>query len=250
MPLVNAAGYVLVEISKGMYGLPQASIFAHKRITLQLAKNGYTATAHLPGLFTHATRPIRQLCRAQTRQSFSPMHLQIYDVTTGWDATKFLGMTIKWDYNGQTVDLSMPNYIANALHKFQHANPAKPQESPLAWTAPAYGATTQLTPPPDDLPPLDAAGTTRLQEIIGTLLYYARAVDPTMLVALGTLASAQANRTKATVTAVTQLLNCCATHPDAVICSSEGAISRFTSWYRELINFISSFNHIVQNSIQ
>jgi hypothetical protein len=57
----------------------------------------------------------------------------------------------------------------------------------------------------------------RLQEIIGTLLYYGRAIDSTLLVALGTLASAQTNGTKATVNACKRLLNYCATHPDAVV---------------------------------
>jgi Na+-translocating ferredoxin:NAD+ oxidoreductase RNF subunit RnfB len=56
-----------------------------------------------------------------------------------------------------------------------------------------------------------------MQEIVGTLLHYARAIDAILLVALGPLASAQAQGTEATAKAVTQLLNYCATHPDAVI---------------------------------
>ena len=39
-----------------------------------------------------------------------------------------------------------------------------------------------------------------------------------MLVALGTLASAQSKGTEATAQAATQLLNYCTTHPDAVVC--------------------------------
>jgi hypothetical protein len=52
-------------------------------------------------------------------------------------------------------------------------------------------------------------------QIIGTLLYYARAIDCTMLVALGSLATAKT--TQATAQAVTQLLNYAATNPDAII---------------------------------
>jgi len=69
----------------------------------------------------------------------------------------------------------------------------------------------------DTTEPLTPAALTRLQEIIGTLLYYARAVDSSLLVALGTLASAQTKGTKATAKAATQLLNYCATHPDAKV---------------------------------
>jgi hypothetical protein len=58
---------------------------------------------------------------------------------------------------------------------------------------------------------------TKLQEIMGTLLYYGRAVDPAMVVALGKNASAQSKGTEATTQAITQLLKYTATYPDATI---------------------------------
>jgi hypothetical protein len=58
---------------------------------------------------------------------------------------------------------------------------------------------------------------TRLQQVIGTLLHYSIAVDPTMLAALGTIAAAQSNATDHTATAVVKLLNYAATNPKAVI---------------------------------
>jgi len=64
---------------------------------------------------------------------------------------------------------------------------------------------------------LDAADHVLVQEVIGVLLYYARAVDSTLLTALGTLATQQANGTKATMEALSQILNYCAIHPHAVI---------------------------------
>jgi len=64
---------------------------------------------------------------------------------------------------------------------------------------------------------LDPAGRRHVQEVIGILLYYARAVDPTLLVTLNTLASQQATATQATAKAIDQLLNYCTTHPDATI---------------------------------
>jgi hypothetical protein len=44
-----------------------------------------------------------------------------------------------------------------------------------------------------------------------------RAVDNTMLVALGTLAAAQTQGTEKTMDAIKQLLNYAATHPDAAV---------------------------------
>ena len=59
--------------------------------------------------------------------------------------------------------------------------------------------------------------TLRLQEILGTLLYYARALDSTLLTAISELGTEQSRGTAATMVKVTQLLNYCATNPEATI---------------------------------
>ena len=74
-----------------------------------------------------------------------------------------------------------------------------------------------MTTPPDDSVPLTPAQTTTLQQIIGVLLYYARAVDSSLLVALGSLAAAQTKATTNTMKAAEQLLDYVATHSDAKI---------------------------------
>eukprot|EP00978_Attheya_sp_CCMP212_P042254 scaffold254664_cov33-Attheya_sp.AAC.1 len=56
-PLIHN-GHVIVEIRKGMYGLPQAGILANKRLKKHLAKSGYHETPRTPGLFRHDTQPI------------------------------------------------------------------------------------------------------------------------------------------------------------------------------------------------
>jgi hypothetical protein len=218
---------VLVEIRKGMYGLPQAGYIANERLARHLATAGYLPAKSTPGLYTHSTRPI---CFSLVVDDFGVRYVgkehadhlvstlsSLYSITTDWTGTLYCGLTLHWDYQAKTVDLSMPNYISKALTKFQHTPSTRPQHSPHAWIPPDYGSKTQFTTPPDDSPPLDSFGLTRLQEVIGTLLYYARAVDSTMLVALGSLASAQTKGTESTAQAVTQLLNYCATHPDAVL---------------------------------
>jgi len=57
----------------------------------------------------------------------------------------------------------------------------------------------------------------KIQQVVGSLLYYARAVDPTMLVALNAIASQQAAPTTTTVHKVEQLLDYAATQPNATI---------------------------------
>ena len=77
-----------------------------------------------------------------------------------------------------------------------------------------YGAKEQLTPEEDTSLVLDAAGIKCVQTIVGTLLYYARAVDNKLLVALSTIGGQQAAATKKTNKAINQLLDYCATYPN------------------------------------
>ena len=53
----------------------------------------------------------------------------LYPVTTGWTGSKFLGLILEWDCINRTVDLSMPNYIPEALHKFHYKAPENPQDT-------------------------------------------------------------------------------------------------------------------------
>jgi hypothetical protein len=52
---------------------------------------------------------------------------------------------------------------------------------------------------------------------VGSILYYARAVDMTVLMSLSTIASEQATATKQTITNTEQLLDYLATHPNATM---------------------------------
>ena len=65
--------------------------------------------------------------------------------------------------------------------------------------------------------PLDSDGSTLVQQIVGTLLHYGRAVNSTMLVVLSSLVAAQTKSTAATKLSITKLLNYVSTHPDATI---------------------------------
>ena len=56
-----------------------------------------------------------------------------------------------------------------------------------------------------------------MQQIVGTLLYYSNAVNPTMLTALGSIATQQSKGTEKTYADTLWLLNYAATHPNAKI---------------------------------
>eukprot|EP00978_Attheya_sp_CCMP212_P006673 scaffold15489_cov53-Attheya_sp.AAC.1 len=128
-------------------------------------------------------------------------------MTTDWDRTNYCGLTLKWNYKEQYVDMSLPGNVERALHRFQHSEPPKLQHAPSKFVAPNYGATQQLTSPEDTTPLLPAAQITRIHEIVGVFLYYyyGRAVDNTMLVALGSITSTKT--TEEMDAAVTHFLN-------------------------------------------
>jgi hypothetical protein len=56
----------------------------------------------------------------------------------------------------------------------------------------------------------------RLQVVLGTLLYYARAIDSTLLPPISDLSSEQANGSKRTMAKASQLLDYCVTNPESI----------------------------------
>jgi hypothetical protein len=125
-------------------------------------------------------------------------------------------MTLKWDYNKRTCDISMPGYLSNVLSKFQHDSPKHPQHTPSRYVTPVYGAKTQYTTK-DETPPLTAQQCLTIQKVTGSVLYYARAVDPTVSMPLNDIATEQTKATEKTQAATNQMLDYLATHPYAAI---------------------------------
>ena len=107
--------------------------------------------------------------------------------------TKFLGFVLDWDYSTRKVYLSMPNYVQHALHRLQHSLSKRLQHAPHRHNKPVYGQRIQLAESQDDSREvfLSASAKTLIQRMIGIFLYYGIALDLTMLVALGTLATQQ-----------------------------------------------------------
>ena len=212
-----------------MYGLPQAGKLANDLLEKRLSKHGcWYQCRHTHGLWYHASKPIKfalvdnDLMIHYTHKShidklIHTLHQSYEGVSVDWSASLYCGITMKWDYQRRTCQISMPGYIAATLNKFKHIGPAQPQHSPHRFTAPQYGTKVQMTDPPDTSPRLPDPAIQRIQQIVGTLLYYSRAVNNTLLVALSALASEQSVATERTNEAITQLLDYCHTHPNASV---------------------------------
>ena len=71
--------------------------------------------------------------------------------------------------------------------------------------------------PIDHSPPLDEKGKKRIQQIVGSFLYYARAIDLTILPALSEISSLQAHPTENTKKKANMLLDYLASNPTATL---------------------------------
>jgi hypothetical protein len=111
----------------------------------------------------------------------------------------------------------MPRYIKAALHRYQQAAPTRQEHAPHTSNTPVYGAKIQYVEDENNSPALSAKDVKKLQQLTGTLLYYARAVDPHFIMPINVLASEQSRATSDTADKVIKLLNYCNTHPETKI---------------------------------
>jgi hypothetical protein len=105
----------------------------------------------------------------------------------------------------------MSGYVSNVLSKFQLDTAKNPQHTPSRYVTPIYGAKTQYATT-DETPPLTDQQCLTIQKATGYVLYYARVVDPTVLMPLNEIATEQTKATEKTQAAMNM-----ATHPDATI---------------------------------
>jgi hypothetical protein len=111
----------------------------------------------------------------------------------------------------------MPGHIRAALRKYQHPEPTRPEHAPHQWNPPVYGANTQYVEDTQESPALSPTILTRLQQLGGTILYYGRAVDLTLIMPVNVLASEQTISIAATADKIIKLLNYCNMHPKATL---------------------------------
>jgi hypothetical protein len=77
---------------------------------------------------------------------------------------------------------------------------------------PRFSKAAQEPAPANTAPPLNPKGKTRIQQIVGSFLYYGRAVNITILKALNSLARQQSKPTQTTAKQTDHLLDYLATH--------------------------------------
>jgi hypothetical protein len=217
---------VYIEIRKGMYGVKQAGLLSNQLLQTRLAHFWYYPARHTPGLWLHKTQHISfTLVVDDFAVKYVSKHhaehlrnalLRTYELTTDWTATVYSGMKLKWDYNKRICDIAMSGYVSNVLSKSQHDSPKHPQHTPSRYITPVYSTKTQYATR-DETPPLTAQQCLTIQKVSGSVLYYARAVDPAVLMPLNDITTDQTKATEKTQAATNQMSDYLATHPYATI---------------------------------
>ena len=219
--------FIYIKIKKGLFGLKQAAILAYHLLSKILITNGYKPIIGSLGMWKHSTRNILfNLCVDDFGVKYfdkkDVQHLitaieSKYTVKTDWTGRNFLGFSIDWQYDKGHVNLTMPKYIPNLLQKLQHRNPNTPQYSPHEYIPIKYSVKgdRQYMQQPDTSAILNNEDTKWVQSAIGSLLYYGRALDNTILPALNQLGTEQALPTSTTKKKLSRLLDYVATYPNA-----------------------------------
>ena len=139
-----------------------------------------------------------------------------YTIATDWDRTKFVGVNLDWTYANKhsysKSHLSMKSYIELFLLKYGHEKSSHSQLTPHKHWNIKYGAKQQPIPDANTRTSLDAAEVKIIQEILGALLYYTRAGNNNLLVALSAIGDQQAAATKSTAGAIKKFLDYVATY--------------------------------------
>ena len=225
---VEGDGFVYLEARKGIYGLKEAGLLAFKHLVSNLSPFGYEPMPFTPGLWRHRSRPttftlcvddfgIKFFCKADADHLISALQTN-YETTIDWSGSLYCGLNLKWNYEKGFVDVSMDGYVQRALRRFQHVpSSTRCQHAPHPWQRPSYGRQTPQSPTSHPVsPPLDDAGTRRIQAITGTFNFYSE-VDPCIKPALNEIGTVQAAPTEDTNTKVQMLMDYLHYHPNAVL---------------------------------
>jgi hypothetical protein len=219
----------LVEITKGIYGLPQAGRLAQLKLTALLAKHGYVPAPNTPCLFKHLIHPIAFTLvvddfAIKFKDTLHAEHLlaairEEYEVTVDWNGSRYLGMTITFNLHDgiRSASLSMPGYVTAALKRFNIAPSNRFTRSPAVYIPPKYGKHIQYVDDDLQLPKLDPTRAKFIQQVIGVFLYYSRAVDGTMFTTINKLATRQSHPTLSLYNDVQHFLRYASSHPNAQV---------------------------------
>ena len=160
--------YIIMEITKGIYGLPQAGKLAQDRLVKHLMGHGYNQCVNTPCLFVHNSNGVAFTLVVDDflikyKEQSAVDHLlnalrELYVITTNFsDTKKYVGITLYHNTKKHYIDMSIPGYVVKASQRFQRTNLRK-ADSPIIYVPPRYGKCQQEVHPEPLSIPLTAGG--------------------------------------------------------------------------------------------
>ena len=214
--------YIYLDIVKSCYGVGSSGLLSQIRLIAQLHAHDYIQT-DTPCLFRHKTRDITfclvvddfaiQYNSLSDLQHFTDCLSELFHLKVYPECTSFLGFTVDYDRSRRTISLSYPSCIPDLLVRLDMED-LPTCKSPCVYVPPVFGSSAPQVSPVDNSPALSPTDTGTIQIIVGSLLYYARAVDATLLPAVCLLASDQSAPTQSTWKSALRLLGYAKANPD------------------------------------
>ena len=96
-----------------------------------------------------------------------------YNILRNWEGKRYVELDLDWAYEKYKVHFSIQIYVDDALKRFNHEKPRKPQDHPYPHIKPIYGAKAQFSDPEDMSEILSQEDKKFIQEVTGTFLCYA-----------------------------------------------------------------------------
>ena len=103
-----------------MYDLPQSGLLANNLLEKRLNKRGYQQSKLVPEIWKHDWLPIQFTLVVDNFDviyvggkhalNFKKTLEENYKVTTEWDGTRYIVITVDWDYRRRQVHLSLSGY--------------------------------------------------------------------------------------------------------------------------------------------
>ncbi len=220
-------GSVYIEMRRVVWVILQAGVLANKRLRRKLAPFGYYESTNTPGLWCHKTRPItftlvvnnfgvKFVNKTNVDHLISSIK-QTYKLTKDWTGNLYCSIMLEWDYVNHTVAISMPGYIKK-MQEYKHVMAKRLQTCPYSPEPKQFVTEAQAPLPPNNSPQINVKRIKRVQKVVGSILYYAQAVDMTILMAFSLIVVEQIKAAERTMSRCRQLLDYLLGHSDAKIC--------------------------------
>ena len=222
-------GMVMVENFNAVYGMRQSGKIAGDAVEAHMLKCGWASEPATPCIYVNKAVPNVFVARIvddfyvthekdEEMLNFVDMLKELYEtVVYELDCKQFCGLDIEVKNHGtdqKEVHVSIKGYVEEAILELGYTPSAKPQDSPGAWTKPKYGYTEQ-SETIFDSPLLDAKDKLWVQTAVGKALFYARAVDVSIIFACNNIATLGFN--EAAMKATKHMLDYLATHSTATV---------------------------------